>query len=216
MFPASPKTTGHRVRKGRYKCGESGFRITPTFVTVGVFLILAGCVYKGAPTSDSTPPKIYILKWEKSPQGGQGAQTKVDSGGQFTVNASWLGAGGATNKADIKVYADDDEGVRSLEVTGTARARCSTEVNSRGQFYSSPGVITTSFPKQSEVTNPGTVKDFMVVHLDSLVASCGSHQYSGMPSSEPFLIDSGTWTITAVAENCCGGKTTATFTITIQ
>jgi hypothetical protein len=188
-----------------------------TAIVAGAFFILGGC-NKRAPTSDATPPTIHILKWEKNQQGGQGAQTNIQPGGQFTVDDNWLGTGGATNKADIRVYGEDPEGVRHLEVSGSAKGKCSTDVNSKGQFFTSSGPLNASFPKQSETANAGFVKDFMAIHLDGLLAkpSCGIHQFANMPSAQEFFLDAGTWTITALAENCCGGKTTATFTITVQ
>jgi hypothetical protein len=188
-----------------------------TAIVASAVVPLGGC-NKRAPASDATPPTIHILKWEKNPQGGQGAQTTIQPGGQFTVDENWLGTGGATNKADITVYGDDPEGVRHLEVSGSAKGSCSTYANSNGQVFTSPGPLTASFPKQSETANTGFVKDFMAIHLDGFLAnpSCGMHQYANMPSSQEFFLDHGTWTINALAENCCGGTATATFTITVQ
>jgi len=58
----------------------------------------------------------------------------------------------------------------------------------------------------------------MAVHLDDFLskASCGSHRFNNMTHTQEFFLDSGTWTITARAENCCGGQSTATFTIIVQ
>lgn len=192
-------------------------RIRVAASVAGSIFILGGC-NKKAPASDPTPPTIQILKWEKNQQGGQGAQTTIPSGGQFAVELNWLGTGGATNKADIRVYGDDPEGVRHLEVSGSAKGKCTTDVNSSGQFYTSPSPLTATFPKQSETASPGVVKDFMAIHLDGLLAkaSCGIRQYANMPSAQEFFLDAGTWTVSALAENCCGGQTTATFTITVQ
>ncbi|HSS51057.1 MAG TPA: hypothetical protein VLX28_19115, partial [Thermoanaerobaculia bacterium] len=89
--------------------------LTAMIVAISAPLTLSGCK-KTAPSSDPTPPNVYILKWEKNPQGGQGPQTTIQSGGQFTVATSWLGP----NKADIRVYGDDKEGVRKLTVSGSA------------------------------------------------------------------------------------------------
>jgi hypothetical protein len=188
-----------------------------TVIVAGAFYILGGC-NKRAPASDATPPTIQILKWEKNQQGGQGAQTTIQPGGQFTVDDNWLGTGGATNKADIRVYGDDPEGVRHLEVSGSAKGKCSTDVASNGQFFTSSGPLTASFPKQSETATAGFVKDFIAIHLDGFLAkpSCGMHRFANMPSAQEFFLDAGTWTINAPAENCCGGTTTATFTITVQ
>ncbi|MBS1663730.1 MAG: hypothetical protein JST68_21985 [Bacteroidetes bacterium] len=181
------------------------------------FITLAGC-NNAAPSSDATPPTIYLLKWERTAAGTQGAQTQIKPGGTFTVPQSWLGLNGATNKADIRIYADDKEGVSLLEVTGASRGVCSTNPDRNGVIYTSSGALNASFPTQTEKTNPGIVRLSMTIHLDGFLAdgSCGTHQFANMPSSQPFFLNSGTWTITARAANCCGGITNATFTITVQ
>jgi hypothetical protein len=187
--------------------------LTAMIVAISAPLVLSGCK-KTAPSSDSTPPRVYILKWEKNPQGGQGPQTTVQPGGQFTVATSWLG----TNKADIRVYGEDKEGVRKLTVSGSATGPCSTKVDSNGQFSTSPGPLSASFPAQTQTAPAGQVEDFFAIHLDDLLAnaSCGTHQYANMPHPAEFFLDSGTWTITAIADNCCGGQTTGTFKIAVQ
>lgn len=176
-----------------------------------------GCV-AGAPTTDPTPPTVEIRKWEMTPTGMQGAQTWIQPGGTATVPPNWLSQGGATNKADITVFAKDTEGVRHIEVVGSGKGRCSTLPNASGQFFTSSGPLTATFPKQSKTASPGTVETFMALHLDDLLrdASCGRHRFASMPSSQEFFLDSGTWTITAKAENCCGGQTSGTFTIIVQ
>ena len=181
-------------------------------------LILAATCWKPALSSDSTPPRIYILKWEMTPLGAQGAQTTIPNGGQFTVLSGWLGQGGATNKADIKVYADDTEGVRELDVSGSATGPCETDQDSNGVFYTSPGPLTVSFPKQTITASPGAVQPSMVVHLDDIIrrGACGKRQYANMLNSQEFFLDSGTWTINVHAENCCGGQTNGAFKITVQ
>lgn len=182
-----------------------------------VCIFFAGC-NNAAPSSDATPPRIYLLKWERNAQGTQGSQTTINSGSSFTIPVSWLGTGSATNKADIKIYADDKEGVSLLEVTGSAKGICSTDQDRNGQEFTSPQPLTASFPKQTEKTSPGVVKSFLAVHLDGFLfkGSCGIHRYGNMTASQEFFLPLGTWTITAHAENCCGGQTNATFTIMVQ
>jgi len=177
-----------------------------------VFFALTGCVKK-APTSDATLPKLSLLKWEKNASGGQGAQTNVAPGGSFTVDQTFLGP----TKADIRIYGNDDEGVRQLRVTGSGSGKCSTKPEN-GHYWTAPGNLSFSFPAQVETADPGTVKDFMAIHLDDLLAdrSCGTHQYANMPQAREFFMDSGTWTISAESENCCAGKATATFTIAVS
>jgi hypothetical protein len=193
--------------------GNHRIVVTAMIVAASALLTLVGC-HKAAPSSDPTPPRVYILKWEMNPQGGQGSQTTIQPGGQFTVDTSWLGA----NKADIRVYGDDKEGVRKLTVSGSATGPCSTKVNSDGQFNTSPGPLSASFPTQTQTAPSGQVEDFFAIHLDNLLAdpSCGTHQYANMPHAQEFFLNSGTWTINATADNCCGGQATGTFKIVTQ
>jgi hypothetical protein len=217
MFQPNAKGFAQRAQRVGHSYKEHRIWIAAVIVAAGAFFILASC-NKGAPTSDPTPPTVSLLKWEKNPQGGQGGQTTIQSGGQFTVLRDWLGTGGATNKADIRVDGSDNEGVRLLEVSGSAKGPCSTEVTSNGQFFTSSGPLTASFPKQTETASPGVVKAFMAIHLDDFLAkaSCGTHQFANMLHPQEFFLDSGIWTITARAENCCAGQTTGTFTIIVQ
>jgi hypothetical protein len=43
-------------------------------------------------------PSLYILEWDQDPQGGQGSETTIRPGGQFTVASTFLGP----SKADIR------------------------------------------------------------------------------------------------------------------
>jgi hypothetical protein len=182
-----------------------------TVAAAAVFFALTGCV-KTAPSSDPTLPRVSLLKWEKNASGGQGAQTTVQPGGSFAVDQSFLGS----TKADIRIYGNDNEGVRQLKVTGSGTGKCSTKAVN-GQIWTAPGSLGFSFPAQVETAKPGTVEDFMAIHLDDLLAdrSCGTHQYANMPKPQEFFMDSGTWTVSAESENCCAGKATATFTVSV-
>ncbi|MGW1871611.1 hypothetical protein ACWCPS_39645 [Streptomyces mauvecolor] len=171
------------------------------------------CQNNSAPSSDSTPPKIYILKFEKS-GAGQGGQTTVNSGGQFEVDANWLGE----NKADIRVYADDDPGSKWATVTSAFTGKCSSKPGPDGVTYVGQGLLPGKFPDQRQDAPSGSVRASFVFHLDKLIedeTDCGWHQFSNMPNKRQFFAYEGTWNITAVAENCCGGRTTATFKIVV-
>lgn len=198
--------------------GSRIYGVISSVVAGSALIICIGCVVGGALSSDPTAPTVEIRKFEMGPQGMQGAQTWIQPGGAVTVSRNWLGQGGATNKADITVFANDTEGVRHIEVAGSGKGPCSTVPNASGQFFTSSGPLTATFPKQSKTASPGTIETFMAVHLDDLLrdASCGTHRFANMPASQEFFLDSGTWTITAKAENCCGGQTSGTFTVTVQ
>jgi hypothetical protein len=185
-------------------------------VAVAVFsFTLVGC-NQGA-RSDSTPPTVYILKWERNPNGTQGAQTTIPAGGSFTVSSGFL----SYTQANIRVYGEEGtKGIRKFTVTGSGVGRCSTEVQRNGQFFTSPDPLTVNFAPYVETSSPGTTRAFMVFHLDDAVIannSCGIHNYNGAPPNlEYFLDDPATWTITAVAENASGLQTTGTFTIKVE
>lgn len=166
-----------------------------------------------APTSDATPPKITLRHWNKSESGGQGSQTTIESGGKTTVEGGWLGP----NKADITVDGSDKEGIRLLEVSGTATGVCAAS-GEGGTVWTAPELLHASFPKQTQVTEQGKVRDFLYLKLDKLIndPSCGTHQYNGMKNPAEFSMSGGTWTITARAENCCGGEANATFTLEVK
>ncbi|HEX6716751.1 MAG TPA: hypothetical protein VF088_06545 [Pyrinomonadaceae bacterium] len=173
--------------------------------------VLTGC-QKKAPTSDSTPPKLHLSHWEKNQSGGQGAQKTIYPGGQTEVQHDWIGG---SNKADITVFGDDTEGVTKLEVSGSGMGHCQAGEGSNAFF--APDPLPVSFPKQTETVKQGYVKDFLAIHLDALMAnpSCGFHQY-GTDKPLEYFMTTGTWTISAHAENCCGGKTDGTFTIAVK
>lgn len=182
---------------------------------VAFSMTLIGC-NQGA-QSDNTPPTVYILKWERNPNGSQGAQTTIPAGGSFTVPSGFL----SYTQANIRVYGEEGtKGIRKFNVSGTAVGRCSTEVQPNGQFFTSPGALTVNFTPYVETSSPGTTRAFMAFHLDDTVIannSCGVHNYNGAPPNlEYFLDDPATWTITAIAENASGVQTTGTFTIQVQ
>jgi hypothetical protein len=186
-------------------------QVTLLLALCAFFVLLTGC-QKKAPTSDSTPPKLHLSHWEKNQSGGQGAQKTIYPGGQTEVQSDWIGG---SNKADIRVVGDDNEGVTKLEVSGSATAKCQALDGST--VYTAPSPLPVSFPKQTETVKQGYVKDFLAIHLDAFMTkpSCGFHQY-GTPKSLEYFMTSGTWTISAHTENCCGGKTDGTFTIVVQ
>jgi hypothetical protein len=112
------------------------------------------------------------------------------------------------------VYAEDAEGVRLLEVSGSAVGRCDTKDGTFGQIG-----LHASFPTTTQTAPSGQVWEAHVTQdLDDLLSqdhSCGTHHYANMPSAQEFFFTSGTWTIKARGENCCGGATDATLTIVI-
>lgn len=182
--------------------------------TVAFIISAAGC-YQGV-QPDPNPPRVYILKFEHNNDGTQGAQTTVNSGGQFTESADWLGA----NQANVRVYGDSTHGVKSFEVSGSANGTCSSNPDSHGQFFTAPSPLAASFPTYTEAAPSGTTRDFMSFTLDASVLtnnSCGHHSYNGAPPNlEYFLVTPATWTITAATENASNLKATGTFTIKLQ
>jgi hypothetical protein len=173
--------------------------------------VLAGCQEK-APESDSTPPGLHLRYFEKGPSGSQGAQKTISPGEQATIPSDWLGP----DKADIRVVGDDDEGVRTAEVWGSALGDC--EASEGSTLYPAPDDLPAFFPKQTETADQGYVKDFIAFNLDELMidASCGTKQYQGMSKPAEFTMRRGKWTIYAHAENCCGGQTNGTFIVEIK
>jgi hypothetical protein len=176
---------------------------------------LIGC-NQGA-QSDTTPPTVYILKFESNPNGTQGAQTTVPAGGSFAVSSGFL----SYTQSNIRVYGEEGtKGIRKLTVTGSGVGSCSSDVQPNGQFFSAPGVSTVTFAPYVETSAAGTTRAFMAFHLDESVLmgnSCGVHSYNGAPKNLEYFLDApSTWTITAVAENASGVQTTGTFTIQVQ
>jgi hypothetical protein len=190
------------------------FQISEAIVLIASILCLTGC-YQGA-QPDTTPPHVYILKWERAADGSQASQTTVESGGKFNVPGNWLGQ----TQANIRVYGEAPHGVRKLTVSGSASGKCSTNVNNSGQFFTSPGALTASFPTYVENAPINTTRSFMAFTLDASVIenpSCGKHSYNGAPAGAEYFLDSpATWNITGVAENGSGLQTTGTFQITVQ
>jgi hypothetical protein len=171
------------------------------------FLAFAGC-YQLITQEDTTPPQVYILKWERNSNGTQGSQTTIQPGGKFfNVDRDWLGP----SQADIRVYGDGAHGVRKLTVSGSVSGRCSTATQANGVKYIYPKG-TASFPPHVETAPGGTTRSEMVFHLDSsvllgqLCLNLGNLDYK---------LESGWWTITATAENGSGLSTTGTFTINV-
>ncbi len=201
-----------RARRAVDRCARM---IALLACAIAILLVpgLAGC-YQGI-QPDPTPPKVYILKWERNPNGTQGPQTTVQPGGQFTVPGDWLGP----NQADIRVYGEGVHGVRKLTVSGTATGTCSA-VDGNGTQWTAPSPLTASFPTHIETAPSGTTRSFMAFHLDAGVItnnSCGHHSYQGPPPNlEYFLNRPSKWTITAVTENGSGLTTSGTFTINVQ
>ena len=184
----------------------------------GAVAILAGC-HTTVPTTATTPPTLYMRTWEQDPQGGQGAETTIRPGGQFTVASTFLGS----SKADIRVYgaaANGKAGVRQLSVSGSASGHCSAGAASNGSASTSPSELRASFPTQTVTTTLGELEDDSVrIHLDTLLVkpSCGVHRFGDMPEPMEFFLDPPmTWEIKARAENCCGSVATTTFTIVVQ
>ncbi|WP_354383233.1 hypothetical protein [Streptomyces sp. PvR034] len=204
-------------RSRRVKRGAVYRRGVGPVVAVAVSVMLMGsvstCENNSPPSSDSTPPKIYILKFEKS-GAGRGVQTTVNSGGQFEVGAYWLGE----SKADIRVYADDDSGSKWATVTSAFSGKCSSKPGPDGVSYIGQGLLSGNFPDQRQDAPSGSVRESFVFHLDKLIedeTDCGWYKFANMPDKRQFFAYGGTWNITAVAENCCGGRTTATFKIVV-
>ena len=170
------------------------------------FLAFAGC-YQLATQEDTTPPQVYILKWERNSNGTQGSQTTIQPGGQFTVRSDWLGP----SQANIRVYGDGAHGVRKLTVSGSGSGPCSTATNEQGfRYVFDKG--TASFPTHVETAPGGTTRSFMVFHLDSSVLL---GQLCSKLWNQEYKLRGGYdwWTVTATAENGSGLSTTGTFRI---
>jgi hypothetical protein len=214
MFQPNAKGLAQRGQGIAHSYKGSRPWIATVLVVVGAFFILAGCE-KAAAKEDTTPPKLDITFNEQTPQGGKGAQVTVQPGGQITVARNWLGTAGGFDKADMDVNARDDEGVRHLEVSGSARGTCSTMGDS-GQVTEVRG-LSASFPMQTNTASSGAVKYPMYIQLSKDLLtdrSCGVRQVGD--HREEFFFWIGQWTITARAENCCGGQTTSQFTINVR
>jgi hypothetical protein len=191
------------------------FQVLGTATAMVLLASLAGC-YQGA-QPDTTPPRVYILKFERNTDGTQGSQTTISPGGQFTALSTWLGG---FNQANIRVYGDGTHGVRKFTVSGTARGTCSTQPDNNGTVWTAPDQLSASFPTYVETSPSGTTRDFMAFTLDASVItgnSCGRHSYQGPPPNLEYFLDApATWTITGTAENGSGLQTTGTFTIVLQ
>src|SRR5438270_449823 len=106
----------------------------PRFMVVGCVAVaalgsLTSC--KPAPKSDSSTPRVYMLAWTEAANGTEGSQVTVNDGGSYSVDQNFLGP----NKADIRVYGEENPGVSKVVVTGTGRGTCSTKPNSDLQTW---------------------------------------------------------------------------------
>jgi hypothetical protein len=166
--------------------------------------------------SDTTPPTVYILKWERNPNGTQGGQTTVPAGGSFSVSGDFL----SYTQANIRVYGEEGaKGIRKFTVTGSGVGRCSSDVQPNGQFFTSPEPIKVNFEPYLETSPAGTTRSFMAFHLDDhiLLGSCGVHSFNGAPPNLEYFLDApANWTITASAENGSGVQSTGNFTINVN
>ena len=183
-------------------------------VALAALGLLSSCKTVPAPTSDANTPNVYMLAWTDSGNGTQGSQVTVHDAGTYTVDANFLGP----NKADIRVYGEENPGVAKLVVAGSGHGVCTTHANSDSQTWTTPGAVSFTVPAQTKTAPSGQVEDFLAVSMDDVLTniSCGMHRYANMPSSEEFFLDGGTVTLNATASNCCGGEGTATFTIEIK
>lgn len=167
------------------------------------------------PEEDNGTPTVYVLAWNNNGSGGQGSQVTVQPGGTFTVNRGFLGA----TKANIRVYGEENPGITTLTVTGKGNGVCSTRVLPSGLFYTSLGRLNATLPTQTQSAPSGQIQNSLTVSLDDVLSgdiSCGEHIYANMPQREEFFFDTGTWTLHAEADNCCGGKGIGDFTIVIE
>ncbi|MFL6386918.1 MAG: hypothetical protein ACJ71U_05470 [Terriglobales bacterium] len=184
-------------------------------LAAAAFAAVMGC-NQGA-QNDTTPPTVYILKWERNPNGTQGGQTTVPAGGSFSVSGDFL----SYTQANIRVYGEEgSKGIRKFTVTGSGVGRCSSDVLPNGQFFTSPGPITVNFAPYVETSPAGTTRSFMAFHLDDNILlgnSCGVHSFNGAPPNLEYFLDApANWTITAVAENGSGVQNTGNFTINVN
>ena len=174
-------------------------------------VLLAGCYRRIRP--DPTPPEVYILKFERKPDGTQGPQTRINPGGEFTVPANWLG----TAEANIRVSGKGVYGIKKFTVTGRGVGYCVAREGS--VTYTSPDPKSGTFPEHVEIAGEGRVRDFMTFHLDAsniIGNSCGRHSWQGPPPNlEYFLTLPSQWTIEATAVNGSGLTTTGTFKIKV-
>jgi len=182
-------------------------------VAVSVLAVTAASC-QPTPQQDDATPTVYLLHFERASNGTQAGQVKTDPGGTISVNRTFFGP----NKADIRIYGEENPGITTLTITGTGRGACSTEVDSNGTFYDSPvGGIGFTFPVQVERAPAGQVQSSLAADLDGVFAhlSCGTHIYNGMPSAREFFFDSGTVKLHAKADNCCGHSGEADFTVVV-
>jgi hypothetical protein len=187
-------------------------QVRKTATAIVLLAGLAGCYQPVQP--DSTPPKLYILKFEPKPDGTEGSQTSVAPGGQFAVSSDWLGF----TQAYIRVYGESPHGVRKFTVYGSAQGTCRAS-GPNSTTAAAPDPLFASFPPHTEIAPPGSTSDFMAFTLGPSILqnnSCGWKAYGIGPPLEYFLSAPAIWTITATAENGSGIQTKATFTIILQ
>lgn len=185
------------------------------FLVLPVAVVCAAASCEPTPSTDEGTPTVYLLHFEAGPNGTQGAQRQVQPGGTVGLSGAYL----LSNKAEIRIYGEEDPGISTLTVTGSGHGTCSTLPDPNGQFWTSPtGGMSFSVPTQTEKAPSGQVQDFLAVHLDDVVKnlSCGTKTYQGMPGPREFLFDRGTITLHATADNCCGHSGEGDFTLKVS
>jgi hypothetical protein len=182
--------------------------LTIGLVIVAVMTTAATC--QNIPSSDSGTPTVYMLVWKDDGTGHEGAQDTIQPGGTVSRSISFLGP----NKADFRIYGKEDPGIITLTVTGSAHGHC--QAGFQGAIYTAD--FTTSLPTQVEKAPSGKVISSLTVHLDSFLASCGSHVTSTSAGSQTldYSYLTATWNVHAEADNCCGGKGQGDFTIVLS
>jgi ribulose bisphosphate carboxylase small subunit len=202
-----------RVRAGDRTYARGG-GFLGVALTLAVALGLAGCdTSTSSPSSDSTPPTLSF-SWLHVDD----TQSTVNPGDTATVTPAEV----TKPNQYIRVNADDNEGVKRVSVTWSGSGRCHT--NSTGSGLDSPEVLTFHFDPVSKEAAAGSVLTEgaraeltqQLIHANADGVSCGVHHYGTKPTQEFFWsMGTGTITVQAHAENCCGGGTDGTFTIKV-
>lgn len=174
---------------------------------------LTGC-RKPAPTSDATPPTLSF-SWIRN----DGTQGTIQPGGTATLSTTEA----YSSSESIRASADDDEGVKKVSVTWSGTGECSTKGS---QPFTAPDPLSFDLPPLAEEAEPGDVliggvsvslrDELKQVSLNGV--SCGIHSYQGPPPNQEYFFNGGPsmLTIDVSAENCCGGVTEGTFTVSVQ
>ncbi len=184
-----------------------------------VVFTTASCT-SSSPKSDPNPPSLSINWRPPGPDGSPGPNTTVAPDGQITTQATWIsGPNNGANPQTLHMTAIAQQGASAgmsqFVVSGTGYARCATHENSQGQTFINSYPV--GFPTQTENSNPGTVKSNFFFILDPFIGqgiSCGTH-VSGLNPPQEYFLESGNWTITTTAANCCNVRSSAKFTITL-